>query len=56
MRLTKMPGLLVHTQALASHYAFRTQQELDRTDVLNRYRAYADENVCRGHLINPEWR
>ncbi len=51
-----IPGLLIHTQALASHYAFRTQEALDSTDVLSRYRAYANEVVCPGNLVNPEWR
>jgi hypothetical protein len=45
--LTILTGLYVHTQALASHYAFKTQKTLGSTDVLSRYRAYANENVCR---------
>ncbi len=53
--LTLPSGLLIHTQAVASHYAFRTQETLDSTDVLSRYRAYANENVCPGQLVSPEW-
>ena len=29
-----------------SHFSYRTQNELDATDLLERYRAYANERVC----------
>jgi hypothetical protein len=49
--LIEVIGLLVHTQALACHYAFGPQlKELDSTDILPRYRAYAQENVCQDRL------
>lgn len=48
-------GLLVHTQALASHYSFGPQRALDATDVLGRYRAYAVENVCPKTFVDPVW-
>ena len=48
-------GLLVHTQALASHYSFSPQGTLDATDVLGRYRAYAIENVCPRKFVEPVW-
>jgi len=38
--------LLVDTHAIVSHYAFGKQPELLSTDVLARYRAYANEKVC----------
>ena len=49
-------GLLVHTEALAAHYAFNPQKEgLEATDVLSRYRAYAIENVCPESFIGASW-
>ena len=40
--------LLVDTHALVAHFAFGGQQEqLLRSDVLDRYRAYANEFACR---------
>jgi hypothetical protein len=48
-------GLLVHTQALASHYSFSPQGRLGATDVLGRYRAYAIENVCPRKFVDPVW-
>ncbi|ODH13515.1 hypothetical protein ACO22_07178 [Paracoccidioides brasiliensis] len=44
--------VLVATGALASHYAFTSQvEDLKNTDILSRYRAYANELVCPGTLI-----
>jgi hypothetical protein len=43
---------LIDTGALVSHFAFGTQHELLRTDVLERYLAFANEMVCppeKGH-------
>lgn len=38
-------------KAVASHYAFQAQKidgrGLEWTDLLSRYKAYADENVCK---------
>ncbi|KAL8909112.1 MAG: hypothetical protein Q9207_000446 [Kuettlingeria erythrocarpa] len=38
--------VLVNTHAVAAHYSFRTQHELYDTDLLSRYRAYANEMIC----------
>ena len=38
--------VVVHGKAIASHYAFRTQGGLESTDILDRYRLYAEEQVC----------
>lgn len=38
--------VLVNTHAVAAHFSFRTQHELYDTDLLARYRAYANEMVC----------
>lgn len=37
---------LVDTHAIVSHYAFKKQPELLSTDLLERYRALANERVC----------
>ncbi|OJD11301.1 hypothetical protein AJ78_07895 [Emergomyces pasteurianus Ep9510] len=43
--------VLVATGALASHYAFASQAEdLKNTDILSRYRAYANDLICPGTL------
>ncbi|KKZ65826.1 hypothetical protein EMCG_01211 [[Emmonsia] crescens] len=43
--------VLVATGALASHYAFASQvDDLMQTDILSRYRAYANELICPGNL------
>lgn len=38
--------VIVNTHAVAAHFSFRTQHELYDTDLLDRYRAYANEMVC----------
>ncbi|KAG8529541.1 uncharacterized protein KY384_006178 [Bacidia gigantensis] len=38
--------LLVNTHAIAAHFGFRSQAEMYDTDLLDRYRAYANENIC----------
>lgn len=38
--------LLVNTHAIAAHFSFRIQHEVDETDLLDRYRAYANEMIC----------
>ncbi|KAL8833292.1 MAG: hypothetical protein Q9170_004351 [Blastenia crenularia] len=38
--------VLVNTHAVAAHFSFRTQHEVYETDLLDRYRAYANEMVC----------
>ncbi|KAL9575939.1 MAG: hypothetical protein Q9212_007541 [Teloschistes hypoglaucus] len=38
--------VLVNTHAVAAHFSFRTQHELYDTDLLSRYRAYANEMIC----------
>ncbi|PGG99059.1 hypothetical protein GX51_06476 [Blastomyces parvus] len=43
--------VLVATGALASHYAFASQvNDLMQTDILSRYRAYANDLICPGTL------
>lgn len=39
-------ALLVNTHAIAAHFSFRTQHEVYQTDLLDRYRAYANEMIC----------
>ena len=39
-------ALFVNTHAIAAHFSFRTQHELYDTDLLSRYRAYANEMIC----------
>ena len=48
MDLSKELGrhVVVDGKALASHYAFRGQKGLESTDVLDRYRLYAQEEIC----------
>ena len=36
----------IQTKAIASHFSFGPQRELYDTDLLSRYRAYANEKVC----------
>jgi len=44
--------LLVNTHAIAAHFSFRSQHEMYDTDLLDRYRAYANEMVCeKGNQI-----
>ncbi|KAL8644713.1 MAG: hypothetical protein Q9226_007627 [Calogaya cf. arnoldii] len=38
--------VLVNTHAIAAHFSFRTQHEVYDTDLMDRYRAYANEMVC----------
>jgi len=38
----------MHGKAMASHFSFGAQYNgLQQTDLLSRYKAYADESVCR---------
>ncbi|KAI9805927.1 MAG: hypothetical protein M1825_000541 [Sarcosagium campestre] len=37
----------VNTRALAAHFSFNTQHNLDETDLLARYQSYADEFICK---------
>ncbi|KAH7013222.1 hypothetical protein EDB80DRAFT_749022 [Ilyonectria destructans] len=43
-------------RGLAVHYSFGSQREgMEKTDVLERYRAYARENICAGPMLwSPE--
>ena len=36
----------IQTRALASHFSFGPQRQMYETDLLSRYRAYANEKVC----------
>ena len=38
--------VVVDGRAVASHYAFRGQKGIESTDILERYRLYAQEQVC----------
>lgn len=39
---------VVDGRALVAHYSFKPQKDgIAATDVLDRYRAYAVENICR---------
>ncbi|EGE85405.2 hypothetical protein BDDG_08350 [Blastomyces dermatitidis ATCC 18188] len=43
--------VLVATGAIAAHYAFASQvNDLKQTDILSRYRAYANDMICLGTL------
>ena len=44
-RALKRP-CLVDTHAIVAHFGFRTTPELEQTDLLERYRLYANEKVC----------
>ena len=44
--LTLLTALLINTYALAVHFNFFVQTNIYETDLLNRYRAYANEMVC----------
>ena len=39
-------ALYVNTHAIAAHFSFRTQHELFDSDLLSRWRAYANEMIC----------
>ncbi|KAL9114110.1 MAG: hypothetical protein Q9227_001882 [Pyrenula ochraceoflavens] len=47
-KFPKLSGrkFFINTRALAVHYAFGTQKEIEKTDLLPRYKAYAIENMC----------
>jgi hypothetical protein len=40
---------LVDTHAIVAHFAFKTMPELEKTDLLERYRLYANDKVCTRH-------
>lgn len=44
--LTLYLACLVDTHAIISHFSFATTRELETTDLLERYRLYANEMVC----------
>ncbi|KAI9738198.1 MAG: hypothetical protein M1834_008696 [Cirrosporium novae-zelandiae] len=41
----------VNTRALVAHFSFVSQPEVIQTDLLDRYKAYAAERVCPGHVF-----
>ena len=41
-----LKALYVNTHAIAAHFSFRTQHELFDSDLLSRWRAYANEMIC----------
>lgn len=40
-------SVAVETDALAAHFTFGTQGSVQDTDLLGRYRDYAEQNACR---------
>lgn len=54
--MTKRTGrhAVVDGRAIVSHYTFLPQRSgLESTDILERYRAYAEENICPGKMAWP---
>lgn len=46
--------VLVESQAIVSHFSYGPQRYLDKTDIMERYFNYANENVCPGRsLVDP---
>lgn len=45
MLMTSIDAIVDGT-GLAVHFAFYTQWNMNDTDLLDRYRAYAEENIC----------
>ena len=41
-----LTALLINTKSTVAHFTFMTQHDLFATDLLDRYRAYANEMVC----------
>lgn len=41
-----MSALLLNTRAVVAHFSFLSQRDLFATDLLDRYRAYANEAAC----------
>ena len=46
MVLYRLSALLINTHASVAHFTFMTQHDCYTTDLLSRYRAYANEMVC----------
>jgi hypothetical protein len=45
--LTALADGIVDGRAVAAHYSFEPQRDgIGATDILDRYRAYATENIC----------
>ena len=42
----ELTALYVNTHAIAAHFSFRTQHEIFDSDLLSRWRAYANEMIC----------
>lgn len=48
-------AVLVESQSVVSHFSYGPQRYLDKTDILERYFNYANDNVCpQQSLIDPE--
>lgn len=41
-----LSAFFINTKSIVAHYTFMTQHDLVATDLLDRYRAYANEMVC----------
>ena len=44
-------GPVADGRGLVAHYSFGSQRTLGTTDILDRYRSYAKENVCTGEML-----
>ncbi|KAI1082624.1 hypothetical protein F5B20DRAFT_569218 [Whalleya microplaca] len=47
---------LIDTRSVVSHFSFFTQQDgITKTDLLDRYRAFANEAVCKPNNLKKPW-
>ncbi|GAP89853.1 putative mitochondrial-processing peptidase subunit alpha protein [Rosellinia necatrix] len=47
---------IIDTRAVVGHFSFFTQaEEMRQTDLLDRWRAFANEAVCRPHNLKKPW-
>ena len=45
--LLQITDTILDGKGIAVHFSFNAQKEgMEKTDLLDRYRAYAEENVC----------
>lgn len=52
MQLTTSLGAVADGRGVVAHYSFGPQSKgLGTTDILDRYRSYAKENVCKGPML-----
>ncbi|KAJ5570493.1 uncharacterized protein N7459_009923 [Penicillium hispanicum] len=48
-------SVLVETTSLGAHFNFGPQKHLAKSDILERYHNYANERVCPGSILEPEF-